>query len=73
MEEIFIFKYKDTVDGRYAFIIHENEEKARKILEQETSLDFVLCGSKFLEEVPEAYKHWFSTFNYIYINEILPF
>lgn len=73
MEEIFIFKYKDTVDGRYAFIIHENEEKARKILEQETSLDFVLCGSKFLEEVPEAYKHWFSNFNYIYINEILPF
>lgn len=73
MAQIHIFKYKDTMDGKYAFIIHTNEEKARKILEEETSLDFMLVGSKKLEDVPAAHEFWFNSYNNVYINEIIPF
>lgn len=73
MAQAHIFKYKDTTDGKYAFIIHTKEEDARKILEEETVLDFMLVGSKKLEDVPAAHEFWFNSYNNVYINEIMPF
>lgn len=73
MPQIHIFKYKDTIDGNYAFIIHTSEEGARKLLEKETVLEFMLVGSKKLEDVPAAHEFWFNSYNNFYINEILPF
>ena len=73
MPQIYIFKYRDTVDGNYAFIIHTSEEKARKRLEEETVIEFTLVGSKKLEDVPAAHEFWFNYYNNFYINQILPF
>lgn len=73
MEELRIFKYKDGVDFNSAFVIAETEEKARAVLEEDTSLDFQLYGSRFLKDVPKAQEHWNETKNPIYLNRIYPF
>jgi hypothetical protein len=73
MEKLYIFKFQDYTDGNYAFIIGKDEPEARSILEQETSLKFIMTGSKFLEEVPDAQRHWEEKKKPIYTNRILPF
>lgn len=73
MTQIHVFKYKDTIDGNYAFIIHTSEEGARKLLEEQTVLEFMLVGSKKLDDVPAAHEFWFNYYNNVYINKIMPF
>ena len=69
----YIFKYKDEVDGNFAFIIHTDEIKAREVLEEETSLRFLLVATKKLEDIPSALEHWENGLGNIYINQIMIF
>lgn len=68
-----LFKYRDTVDGNFAFIISDDEETARKALENETTLPVLMVGSRSLEDFPHASEHWYSCYDPIYINNIIPF
>jgi hypothetical protein len=59
-----IYKFKDTVDGKYAFIIAENEAIARAELDKKTSLYCKMVDFKSLEDYNKPI---------ILKNDILPF
>lgn len=59
-----IFKFKDDVDGNYAFVISDTEEKAREILKEKTSLSLSLVSMM-------SYKEY--NLPIIFYNKIMPF
>ena len=59
-----IYKFKDVVDGNYAFVISKNIDEAVNSLKLTTSIDFTLIESRSLEELKRTI---------IVINQILPF
>lgn len=73
MEEFFIFKYQDTQDLNYAFIIAKDEDQARTILRISTELEVVLKGTRNLMDFPLALEHLTETESPVYINNINPF
>lgn len=64
MVSIKIYKFKDAVDGRYAFVIAESEQIARIELETKTSIPFELVDYKNIEDYGKPI---------IIKNDILPF
>lgn len=48
---VFIYKFKDKVDGNYAFILASNQIDAEKILETKTSIDFELVETKHISDI----------------------
>lgn len=59
-----IYKFKDNVDGHFAFILAENSEQAKEHLSAITSLPFKLFDYKELSEIPKPL---------VIRNDILPF
>jgi hypothetical protein len=59
-----IYKFRDLVDGRYAFVLAKTPGKANEALEQITSIKFELVGSKSVLEIDKPI---------IWKNDILPF
>lgn len=59
-----IYKFKDNIDGKYAFIIAKDEALARQRLNEETSLEYFLVDTKSLEEYNKPI---------LFFNTILPF
>lgn len=64
MSQINIYKFRDTADGKYAFIVASSKEKATEELKKHTSIDFNLIGSKSIEEYNKPI---------VLRNDILPF
>jgi hypothetical protein len=46
-----IYKFKDTVDGNYAFILADNSYDAEMLLETKTSLEFELVEAKPISDI----------------------
>jgi hypothetical protein len=46
-----IYKFQDTVDGNYAFILADDLHDAERLLETKTSLDFELVETKLLCDI----------------------
>lgn len=59
-----VFKFKDKVDGNFAFILATDFKAARIHLQKNTSIPFSLCEYKEVEEIKKPI---------ILINNILPF
>lgn len=70
---MYIFKYQDTFDLNYAFIISDDEPKARKILSELTDFEIVLKRTVNLSDFPHIEEFWNETKSPVYINKILPF
>lgn len=59
-----MYKFKDSVDGNYVFIIAGNLQLARKKVESLTSIPFHYIEAKNLEDLPHPI---------VVYNTILPF
>jgi len=59
-----IYKFQDTVDGKFAFILAPSYYNAVKTLEKLTSIDFKFVESKSPEELNKSI---------VLLNQILPF
>lgn len=59
-----IYKFKDEVDGRFAFIVAKNQKEAIKTLQNLTSIPFKFIESKLPEELNRPI---------VLMNNILPF
>ena len=59
-----IYKFQDTVDGKFAFILAPSYNKAMKTLENLTSIEFNFIESKDPKELNKSI---------VLINQILPF
>jgi hypothetical protein len=59
-----MYKFKDRIDGNYAFIIARNEHEAEIELNRHTSLQFDFVESKELKDLKNPI---------VVINNILPF
>lgn len=59
-----MYKFKDSVDGNYAFVIAGNLQLARKKVENLTSVPFHFIEAKDLEDLPNPI---------VVYNTILPF
>lgn len=59
-----IYKFKDIVDGRFAFIVAKNKGEATKALQNITSIGFKFIESKTPEELNRPI---------VLMNTILPF
>lgn len=49
-----IYKFKDSIDGNYAFIIAKTLSKAEQKLKSETSISFDFIGSRNIEDLSES-------------------
>ena len=59
-----VYKFKDVVDGGFAFIIAKNQGDATKMLQNLTSIPFKFIESKTPEEINRPI---------VLMNKILPF
>ena len=59
-----IYKFQDTVDGKFAFIVAKNQSDATKMLQSLTSIPFEFIESKTPEEINKPI---------VLMNKILPF
>jgi len=59
-----IYKFKDTIDGNYCFIIASNKTESEKVLQNLTAIPFDFIESKAIEDV---------NLPIIMYNKILPF
>lgn len=59
-----IFKYKDVIDGHFAFVLAKSEEDASKKLKETTSINFHLVENRVVDQLTEPI---------IIRNQILPF
>jgi len=64
MNNMRIYKFKDKVDGKYAFIVAKNKDQAASVLDGLTSIPFVLVESKSIDELEKPI---------VLMNAILPF
>lgn len=68
MSNLNVYKYKDDVDGRLAYIVAEDAMEAERYLREETVLPVKLQEFKPLSEVPKAPRR-----KGIWINKIIRF
>lgn len=59
-----IYKFQDTLDGNFAFILAASQQEAEATLKAITSLPFRLVGAKAPAEMPGPV---------VIVNNILPF
>ena len=59
-----IYKFQDTVDGRFAFIVAKNQIEATKALQKLTCIAFEFIESKTFEDINKPI---------VLMNTILPF
>ena len=52
---MYVYKFKDNVDGNYCFIAHETVDEAAAILLDMTTLSFSLVSKKSAGELPEKW------------------
>ncbi len=58
-----VYKFKDLIDGRYAFVLAASEKEASERLESLTSIPFEIVDSRWVEKMRPT----------IIRNDILPF
>ncbi len=58
-----VYKFKDNIDGRFAFVLAASKEEAQQRLDEETSIPFTYVDYRYVEKMRPT----------IIRNDILPF